>query len=96
MLLDAHNWTFDYFQIGFAFVVFFPAVWPLEDPASKRTLRANLMARHVAAGARVEVDRSGGLEVGLNENLSQTDARSELRCDQEVVFTDHPQAGQMG
>jgi len=54
------------------------------------------MAGHVAAIARVEVERTGWLKLSLHEDASKADARSKLRRDQEVVFSDHPQAGQGG
>ncbi|TEU13704.1 MAG: hypothetical protein E3J21_18000 [Anaerolineales bacterium] len=93
---DPHDRTIEHFLIGISFVILLLAEHPLEGPASERILRTDSVTGHVAAIARVKVDRTCWLELSLYKDPSKTDTRSKLWRDQEVVFADHPQASQMG
>jgi hypothetical protein len=92
---DSHDRTFYYFGLGFAFVILLHAERPFKGPASKRISRTGLVAGPVTAFARIEIKRTGRLELSLYEDPSQPDTGTKFRRDQEVVFTNHPQAGQM-
>jgi hypothetical protein len=87
---DSHDRTIEYFKIGIALILLLLAERPLEGPVSERSSRTGSVAGHVAAIARVEVDRTSWLELSLHEDPSQTDPRTKLWSDQEVVFTEHP------
>ena len=94
-LFDSHDRTFYYFGLGFAFVILLHAERPFKGPASERISRTGLVAGPVTAFARIEIKRTGRLELSLHEDPSQPDTGTKLRRDQEVVSADHPQAGQM-
>ena len=95
-LIDSHDRTIDDFPICFAFVILFHAEGPFEGSAPEGISRTNPVAGPVTAVARIEVDGTGWFEFSLHEYPPKTNTGSILRCDQEVVFTDHPQTGQMG
>ncbi len=59
--IDPHNRPFEYFRFCFAFVILYLAERPLEGPTSERISWTGSVAGHVAAIARVEVERTGWL-----------------------------------
>lgn len=66
------------------------------DPFGKSLLGAGFPAGHGAIEAGIIIGRAGGWQVGIDKHDPQPLMRTELRCDQQVVFADAGQAGQNG
>lgn len=77
-LFDPKNRTIHQLLIGIAFVILILAQCPLKGPAAERISRTSAVAGPAAAIARVEVDRTGWLELSFDEDPSKTDSRSKL------------------
>ena len=94
-LFDAHDGSVELLEVGVVLIHLLFAAGLFVRAVPESPSRTGVVARHVATGARVEVGHGARrLELGLHEDPPKPQIRAELRRDQEIVPSDHPQAGQ--